>query len=40
MDDEKNSITLKVIEGDLTEHLKTFVVTIKANPKATNFYFS
>ncbi|EXB52998.1 MLP-like protein 28 [Morus notabilis] len=33
VDDEKNSITFRVIEGDLMEHFNSFVVTIQANPK-------
>ncbi|PRQ40954.1 putative START-like domain-containing protein [Rosa chinensis] len=33
IDDENNSITLKVVEGDLLEHYKSFKVTIEASPK-------
>ncbi|PON94454.1 Major latex protein domain containing protein [Trema orientale] len=33
IDDEKNLITFRVIEGDLMEHFKTFKLTIQANPK-------
>ncbi|GMN44077.1 hypothetical protein TIFTF001_013276 [Ficus carica] len=34
IDDEKNSITFRVLEGDLREHFKSFVITLQANPKA------
>ena len=33
IDDENNSITFKVLEGDLMEHYKSFRVTLKCNPK-------
>ncbi|KAF4355773.1 hypothetical protein F8388_019172 [Cannabis sativa] len=33
IDDEKNSITFKVIEGDLLEHFKSFKATLKVTPK-------
>ncbi|KGN57231.1 MLP-like protein 43 [Cucumis sativus] len=33
VDEENNSITFKVIEGDLTEHYKDFRFTIKCIPK-------
>ncbi|XP_062109595.1 MLP-like protein 31 [Humulus lupulus] len=33
IDDENNSITYRVIEGDLLEHYKTFKFVIQANPK-------
>ncbi|XP_004297383.1 PREDICTED: MLP-like protein 31 [Fragaria vesca subsp. vesca] len=33
IDDETNSITLKIIEGDLLEHYKSFKATIQASPK-------
>ena len=33
IDDDKNLITYRVIEGDLMEHFKTFLITIQANPK-------
>ncbi|XP_062111148.1 MLP-like protein 28 [Humulus lupulus] len=34
IDDENNSITFRVIEGDLMEHFKSFKLTIQANSKA------
>lgn len=34
IDDEKNLITFRVIEGDLMEHFKSFKLTIQANPKS------
>lgn len=33
VDEENNSITFKVIEGDLTEHYKDFKLTIQCIPK-------
>lgn len=33
IDDENNSITYKIIEGDLLEHYKSFKGTIKSIPK-------
>ncbi|XP_024028029.1 MLP-like protein 43 [Morus notabilis] len=33
IDDEKNLITFRVIEGDLLEHFKSFIITVQANPK-------
>ncbi|CAL2232540.1 unnamed protein product [Prunus armeniaca] len=33
IDDEKNSITMRVVEGDLLEHYKSFKITIQATPK-------
>lgn len=33
IDDENNSITLRVVEGDLLEHYKSFKITIQASPK-------
>jgi hypothetical protein len=33
IDDEKNSLTFRVIEGDLLEHFNSFVITMQANPK-------
>ncbi|KAF3431977.1 hypothetical protein FNV43_RR26911 [Rhamnella rubrinervis] len=33
IDDENNSITFKILEGDLMEHYKSFRVTLKCNPK-------
>ncbi|GMN44075.1 hypothetical protein TIFTF001_013274 [Ficus carica] len=33
IDEEKNLITFRVLEGDLREHFKSFVITIQANPK-------
>ncbi|XVF43606.1 hypothetical protein PTKIN_Ptkin02bG0053200 [Pterospermum kingtungense] len=33
IDPEKNSITFKMLEGDLMEEYKTFVITIQASPK-------
>ncbi|XP_024030707.1 MLP-like protein 43 [Morus notabilis] len=33
IDDEKNLITFRVIEGDLMEHFKSLTVTMQANPK-------
>lgn len=34
VDEETNSITFRVIEGDLLEHYKSFKYTIQAIPKA------
>ncbi|KAL6192661.1 hypothetical protein ACLB2K_033747 [Fragaria x ananassa] len=33
IDAEKNLVTFRVIEGDLMEHYKSFLLTIQANPK-------
>ena len=34
IDEEKNSITFKVIEGDLMEHYKSMKFTLQATPKS------
>ena len=34
IDEEKNLITFKVIEGDLMEHYKSFKCTLQATPKS------
>ena len=34
IDDEKNSITFRVIEGDLTEHYSRIVLTLQVTPKS------
>ncbi|KAK9935298.1 hypothetical protein M0R45_022406 [Rubus argutus] len=33
IDYENNSITLRVVKGDLLEHYKSFKITIQASPK-------
>ncbi|GMN44078.1 hypothetical protein TIFTF001_013275 [Ficus carica] len=33
IDEEKNLITFRLIEGDLLEHFKSLALTIQANPK-------
>ncbi|XP_048318786.2 MLP-like protein 43 [Ziziphus jujuba] len=33
IDDENNSITFKILEGDLLEHFKSFKVTLQSIPK-------
>lgn len=33
IDAENNSVTFRVIEGDLMDHYKSFVITIQATPK-------
>ncbi|XVE74684.1 hypothetical protein DITRI_Ditri12bG0037000 [Diplodiscus trichospermus] len=34
VDPEKNSITFKMLEGDLMEEYKSFLITIQASPKS------
>ena len=33
VDEEKNSITYRVVEGDLMEHFKSFLSTVQCSPK-------
>ena len=33
VDEVKNSITYRVVEGDLMEHFKSFLITVQCNPK-------